>query len=86
VFKYLRDYRWADMSQILANDRAVQRRSNVSMARLTSCAFAARAGYCVLLCDKEAFLGGLVNSFECDGFTWDIRIRASRIRGLSSLC
>ena len=32
MFKYLREYRWADMRQILDNDRAVQRRSDASMA------------------------------------------------------
>jgi hypothetical protein len=82
VFKYLKDYRWADMSQILANDRAVQRRSDASMAGLTSCAFAARAGYRVVLCDKDAVLGGLVNSFERNDFTWDAGIRAIEDSGI----
>jgi len=31
VLKYLKDYRWADMRQMLENNRAKQRRSNVRM-------------------------------------------------------
>ena len=52
------------------------------MAGLTACAFAARTGYNVLLCDKEAVLGGLVNSFERNGFTWDAGIRAVEDSGI----
>jgi retinol dehydrogenase-13 len=32
VLRYLKDYRWADMRQISQNNRAEQKRSNVSMA------------------------------------------------------
>jgi len=32
MFKYLREYKWSDMRQILANDRAVQKTSSASMA------------------------------------------------------
>jgi len=32
VLKYLKEYRWADMRQIFLNDRAEQKRSDVSMA------------------------------------------------------
>ncbi|MDD5220731.1 MAG: NAD(P)/FAD-dependent oxidoreductase [Candidatus Bipolaricaulis sp.] len=52
------------------------------MAGLTASAFAARAGCSVLLCDKEATLGGLIHSFERDGFTWDAGIRALEDSGI----
>ena len=52
------------------------------MAGLTASAFAARAGYSVLLCDKQPVLGGLVNSFERDGFIWDGGIRALEDSGI----
>ena len=52
------------------------------MAGLTASAFAARTGHRVLLCDKEAVLGGLVNSFERGGFTWDAGIRALEDSGI----
>lgn len=52
------------------------------MAGLTASAFAARAGHSVLLCDKEATLGGLIRSFERDGFTWDAGIRALEDSGI----
>ncbi len=52
------------------------------MAGLTASAFAARAGHSVLLCDKEASLGGLIRSFERDGFTWDVGIRALEDSGI----
>ena len=52
------------------------------MAGLTTSAFAARAGYRVLLCDKEPVLGGLVRSFERNGFTWDAGIRALEDSGI----
>jgi len=52
------------------------------MAGLTASAFAARAGHSVLLCDKEGTLGGLIHSFERDGFTWDAGIRALEDSGI----
>jgi phytoene dehydrogenase-like protein len=52
------------------------------MAGLTASAFAARAGRSVLLCDKGGTLGGLVHSFERDGFTWDAGIRALEDSGI----
>jgi phytoene dehydrogenase-like protein len=52
------------------------------MAGLTASAFAARAGHRVLLCEKEAVLGGLVRSFERNGFTWDAGIRALEDSGI----
>ena len=52
------------------------------MAGLTASASAARAGHSVLLCDKEAVLGGLINSFERNGFTWDVGIRALEDSGI----
>jgi len=52
------------------------------MAGLTASAFAARAGHSVLLCEKEPVLGGLVHSFERDGFTWDAGIRALEDSGI----
>ena len=52
------------------------------MAGLTASAFAARAGHSVLLCDKEATLGGLIHSFVRDGFTWDAGIRALEDSGI----
>ncbi len=52
------------------------------MAGLTASAFAARAGCRVLLCEKEAVLGGLINSFKRDGFVWDAGIRALEDAGI----
>lgn len=52
------------------------------MAGLTASAFAARAGCRVLLCEKEAVLGGLINSFEREGFVWDAGIRALEDAGI----
>ena len=52
------------------------------MTGLTASAFAARAGCRVLLCDKEAVLGGLVRSLRRDGFTWDAGIRALEDSGI----
>ena len=46
------------------------------MAGLTAGAFAADAGYSVLICEKENRLGGLINSFDKNGFTFDVGIRA----------
>ena len=52
------------------------------MAGLTAGAYAARAGCSVLLCEKEPVIGGLVRSFERDGFTWDAGIRALEDSGI----
>ena len=52
------------------------------MAGLTASAFAAKAGCRVLLCEKQPVFGGLVNSFERDGFTWDVGVRALENSGI----
>lgn len=52
------------------------------MAGLTASAFASRAGHSVLLCEKQATLGGLIHSFVRDGFTWDAGIRALEDSGI----
>jgi phytoene dehydrogenase-like protein len=52
------------------------------MAGLTAAAFVAKKGHSVLLCEKEDVLGGLVNSFERNGFTWDAGIRAFEDSGI----
>jgi phytoene dehydrogenase-like protein len=52
------------------------------MAGLTAAAFLARAGKTVLLCEKENNCGGLVNSFERDGFIYDGGIRAMENSGV----
>ena len=46
------------------------------IAGLTSAAFLCKAGYKVLICEKESKVGGLVNSFDYKGFTFDGGIRA----------
>jgi phytoene dehydrogenase-like protein len=52
------------------------------MAGLTAAAYLARAGLKVRLCEKEKKTGGLVNSFEHDGFTFDGGIRAMENSGI----
>ena len=52
------------------------------MAGLTASAFAARAGCSVLLCEQRPTLGGLIHSFERNGFTWDAGIRALEDSGI----
>ncbi len=52
------------------------------VAGLTAAAYLARYGYRVLLCEKEAKAGGLVNSFEYKGFTFDGGIRAVENSGI----
>ena len=52
------------------------------MAGLTASAFAARAGCKVLLCEQGPALGGLIHSFERNGFTWDAGIRALEDSGI----
>jgi len=52
------------------------------MAGLTSAAFLSKAGYKVLVCEKENKVGGLVNSFDYKGFTFDGGIRAIENSGI----
>lgn len=52
------------------------------MAGLTAAAYLCQAGLKVLLCEKEAKVGGLVNSFDYHGFTFDGGIRAIENSGI----
>jgi phytoene dehydrogenase-like protein len=52
------------------------------IAGLTSAAFLAKAGHSVLLCEKENVCGGLLNTFERDGFFFDGGIRATENSGV----
>ena len=52
------------------------------MAGLTAAAYLSKAGYPTLLCEKESACGGLVNSFERDGFVYDGGIRAMENSGV----
>ena len=52
------------------------------IAGLTAAAFLAKAGKSVLLCEKENSCGGLVNTFERDGFVYDGGIRAMENSGV----
>ena len=52
------------------------------IAGLTSAAYLAKAGRSVLLCEKQAACGGLVNTFERDGFFFDGGIRAMEDSGV----
>jgi phytoene dehydrogenase-like protein len=52
------------------------------IAGLTASAYLAKAGYSILLCEKEESCGGLVNSFERDGFLYDGGIRATENSGV----
>ncbi len=52
------------------------------MAGLTAAAYTSRAGLKVLLCEKEKKTGGLVNSFEHNGFVFDGGIRAIENSGI----
>jgi phytoene dehydrogenase-like protein len=52
------------------------------MAGLTAAAYLAKAGLKVLLCEKEKHTGGLVNSFEYEGFVFDGGIRAIEDSGI----
>ncbi|MEL7646037.1 MAG: NAD(P)/FAD-dependent oxidoreductase [Anaerolineaceae bacterium] len=49
---------------------------------LTAAAYLAKYGHSVLLCEKEANCGGLINSFTRDGFTFDGGIRALEDAGV----
>ena len=52
------------------------------MAGLTAAAYLARAGHQVVLCEKEGQTGGLVRSFQRDGFVFDAGIRAIENSGV----
>ncbi|NBK24253.1 MAG: NAD(P)/FAD-dependent oxidoreductase, partial [Spirochaetia bacterium] len=52
------------------------------VAGLTAAAYCARSGLSVLLCEKQERMGGLVNSFERDGFVYDQGIRAIENSGI----
>jgi phytoene dehydrogenase-like protein len=52
------------------------------IAGLTSAAFLTKAGHSVLLCEKENACGGLLNTFERDGFFYDGGIRATENSGV----
>jgi phytoene dehydrogenase-like protein len=49
---------------------------------LTAAAYLTKAGFKVLICEKEQACGGLVNSFERDGFIYDGGIRAMENSGV----
>lgn len=52
------------------------------MAGLTAAAYLCKAGLKVLVCEKEANIGGLVNSFAYQGFIFDGGIRAIENSGI----
>jgi len=52
------------------------------VAGLTASAYLSKAGYSILLCEKEEKCGGLVNSFKRDGFVYDGGIRAMENSGV----
>ncbi|MDZ7722617.1 MAG: NAD(P)/FAD-dependent oxidoreductase [candidate division KSB1 bacterium] len=52
------------------------------IAGLTSAVYLAREGRNVLLCEKNAECGGLVNSFKRDGFHFDAGVRALEDAGI----
>ncbi len=52
------------------------------IAGLTAAAYLAKAGVKILLLEKEAKCGGLINSFEQDGFIYDGGIRATENSGV----
>lgn len=52
------------------------------MAGLTASAYLARAGFDVVLMEKNAVCGGLVNSFRRDGFLFDAGVRALEDAGI----
>lgn len=52
------------------------------MAGLTATAYCAQAGKSVLLCERSDTLGGLVNTFTRNGFTYDAGIRAVEDSGI----
>ena len=52
------------------------------IAGLTAAAYLAKSGRTILLCEKEKTCGGLVNTFERDGFFYDGGIRAMESSGV----
>lgn len=52
------------------------------IAGLTAAAYLSKAGFSVLVCEKEKKTGGLVNSFIYNGFTFDGGIRAIENSGI----
>jgi phytoene dehydrogenase-like protein len=52
------------------------------LAGLISAAYLSKAGHSILLCEKEHICGGLVNSFERDGFVFDGGVRALENSGV----
>ena len=52
------------------------------IAGLTSAAFLCKSGRNVLLCEKENNVGGLIGSFDYNGFTFDAGIRAMENSGV----
>jgi phytoene dehydrogenase-like protein len=52
------------------------------IAGLTAGAFISKEGHKVLLCEKEKWIGGLVNSFDYKGFRFDGGIRAMENSGV----
>jgi len=52
------------------------------IAGLTAAAYLSQAGHTTLLCEKEKACGGLVNSFERQGFVYDGGIRAMENSGV----
>lgn len=52
------------------------------IAGLTAGAYLSRSGHSVLICEKEGKCGGLINSFERDGFVYDGGIRATENSGV----
>lgn len=52
------------------------------MAGLTACSYIAKAGKSVQLFEKQQYFGGLVSSFERDGFTLDGGIRSIENSGI----
>ena len=52
------------------------------IAGLTSAAYLTKNGYDVLLCEKQPKVGGLIGSYEKNGFTFDQGIRAFENSGI----
>ncbi len=52
------------------------------MAGLTASAYLSKSGVKTLLCEKEGILGGLVRTFERNGFFYDGGIRAFENSGI----
>lgn len=52
------------------------------IAGLTAAAYLSKAGLSTLLCEKESACGGLVNTFDRDGFVFDGGVRAMENSGV----